>query len=131
MTSHVQAYVDHLALGWRKARLFELEHPEYETEEDYRAIMEAWIQGRQAWNPGSTGPICPKPKRRPGRPKEKTQAKKEERLKVTIRLSPTIIGAIAQVQGDLSIEECIAELLKAQLGPLVQPFPSPPEIPST
>lgn len=130
MTTHVQAYIDHLTLGSKQARLYDLEHPVYETEEEFRDIMQAWIEGRTQWNPGPGGPICPKPKRRPGRPQApgaadqreampKPKPKKDERLKLTLRVTPEMIGVLAGVKGEQTIEECILEILTAQLGPLL------------
>lgn len=127
MSDPVQAYKDNLALGMGKSVLYDLEHPMYNTEEEYREIMIAWEKGRSAWNRGPTGIPCPRPTRRPGRPKvakppappKPPKPKKEEVHLLRLRLPLPFVAALTGIKGEQTLEEAVLEILKAQLGPLI------------
>lgn len=127
MSENVQAYKRNLALGYGKSNVYDLEHPDYNSEEEYREIMIAWEQGRSAWNRGPGGIPCPRPVRRPGRPKmnKPPKPKKEEVHLVHLRLPLPFVSALVAIKGEQTLEEAVFEILKAQLGPLLPQYSKP------
>lgn len=154
----VQSYVFSILEDRQHVTMYELEHPKYETEEDYGHILEAWLQNRDWWTRHArqergTDEFLPKPKRRPGRPLDK-QILEDKRLKeerktqeradrarraeerknalltrarrgagrtsLNVGLPEHVLVGIMQVKGDLSIGDCIVQLLEHALGPLAQ-----------
>lgn len=88
----VQGYVLSIFESRDHITLYELEHPKYETDEDYAHIVEAWVQNRAWWTQEhkARGEFLPKPKRRPGRPanaealaaKQAKEAERAERARL-------------------------------------------------
>lgn len=127
MSDPVQAYKDNLALGYPNSVVYDLEHPAYNTEDEYREIMIAWEQGRSAWNRGPGGIPCPRPARRPGRPKlpkppappKPPKPKKEIGVTFKLTLPIPLAAALDSIRAEQTLEEAVLEILRAQLGPLV------------
>ncbi len=132
--------------------MYELEHPPYDTEEDYGHILEAWVQNRVWWTKQNQdrGEYLPKPKRRPGRPlnreallaklkkeaeqeaaraarKARAQKREEALLRrsqsnkgvgnFTIGIPEDVLAELMLVKGDLSISDCVIEILRSVVTP--------------
>lgn len=127
-TENVRAYETLLKLPREEVTLYELEHPTYATDSEFILIMGLWERERSAWSRVHKE-ACPRPKRRLGRPKadrtEKaptgTATRRKYAATVNIGLTDELFSAIGSVRGDLSVEECIRQLLQHALGPISQP----------
>lgn len=79
----VQQYCLDILCDRELVTMYRLEHPDYDTEEDYGLILEAWKFHRSWWTKeaklAGRDEYLPKPKRRPGRPMN--QKALEERRK--------------------------------------------------
>lgn len=136
----VQAYVIMIGEDRQFVTRYHLEHPQYDTDDEYAHILEAWLHNREWWYRKHNEPL-PKPKRRAGRVRtkesiEREQAKEAARQKkaearaaaavekqkfaarISLGLDDELFSAIGAVRGDLSVEECIRQLLRHALGPL-------------
>lgn len=120
---HVETYAVHLKLPRTEITLYELEHPEYETEQDFVRIMGIWERERASWT-RMNGEMCPRPKKRPGRPHKVAEAqpkKAVERqgpggtLTLTFKIPEDVLVAIVQVKGELTVAECVVQLLRHAL----------------
>lgn len=116
---HVRSYETLLKLPREEVTLYELEHPPYETEFQFIQIMGAWEKGRSGWSQVHNE-ICPKPKRKPGRPGAKKEASNKTKYAATVNLGlpDNLLAGIVQVRGELSMGDCIRQLLEHALGPL-------------
>lgn len=104
--------------------LYELEHPPHDTEEEFIQIMHLWETKREEWSILWREGL-PKPKRRVGRPKA-TEGKQRFPLKLALGLTDEIVAGISAIRGELTVEECIRQILLHHLGPLANKKPISP-----
>ncbi len=146
----VQAYVMNVFMDRQLVTMYELEHPKYDTEEDYAHICEAWIHNRSWWTKENPGEYLPKPKRRIGRPVDRAALEAKERrsaeraaeraeraekkrrsmaaraqgagaIVVTFKVPEKLMLGILSIKGDLSMAECITQLIEHALAPILSP----------
>lgn len=122
---NVRNYGIMLDLGLNESTLFEREHPPYNDDKEYGMILETWLNRRSGWWVEYRDKL-PKPKRKVGRVKSEvvksTTEKKKKKFDchVQLGLPSSLVAAISTVQGDLTIDECIRQLLTYALGPLAK-----------
>jgi hypothetical protein len=165
---HVQGYLFDVMSDRELVTMHQLEHPNYETEEEYALIVEAWLKHRDRWTRENraNGEFLPKPKRKLGRPVSKetlerkqreaeekavrraerearardrearaaaARVEREERSRamvsrakasgvhvITFKMPERILLGITQIRGNLTIADCIVQLLDHALGPLAK-----------
>lgn len=118
-----------LDLSRAEVKIQNLAYPNYETEEDFADIYEIWVNRRGEWL-AKTKEGCPKPRRRPGPVKrvvttngaEPVQRgpKKRFAARIALGLSDDLLSDITAVRGDLSLDDCIRQLLKHALSKPVE-----------
>ena len=146
ITDWPKVYETHLKLPRSEISLYELEHPQYDTEEQFISIMCIWERERSNWSM-MWREGCPRPKRRAGRPRdaaalaekqalEKARAERQaerqaerpkskpkaktQRVGIYVALPDELAAGLFAVRGDLPLDECIRQLLALALGPLAQ-----------
>jgi hypothetical protein len=105
--------------------MYNLEHPKYDTEEEFAHISEIWRRRVERWVRKHNTALL-KPKRRPGRMAKPSQKQpkivvaKQPKFPFHMRLGLTVemIAQLDAVRGELSVEECTRQLLAHVLEPV-------------